>query len=934
MRDGARSRLAILLIATLVGARLAAQRYTWTNFVGQPGTSGTADGTGRAARFYNPVGVAVDSAGAVYVADSGNSTVRKVTAAGVVTTLAGSARSPGANDGTGSAARFRWPAGMAVDSSGTIYLADADLRTIRSVSALGVVTTLAGSSGMIGSADGTGNAARFNNPFGLALDRAGYLYVADTYNRTIRRVTTVGAVTTLAGLASSSGSADGTGSVARFYDPLGVAVDSAGTLYVADSTNHTLRKVTAAGVVTTLAGLAGSAGSADGAGSSARFNLPFGVAADATGNLYVADARNYTIRKVTAAGVVTTIGGTAGSSGTADGSDSLARFGSPYGIAVDRAGILYVADAANHRISRGVPIAVPTVTEVTSTTPDGTWGIGASIAITVTFSKPVLVSGTPQLTLETGPSAALANYTGGSGTSTLTFSYTVAAGHTTLDLDYVGTTALALHGGAIRDSAGNAAILALPTPGTTHSLSANKALVVDGIAPTLLLSSTAPEPTNLIPIPVTATFSKPVSGFDANDLVVTNGTVGAFAGSAAGYSFTVTAVGQGPVTVTVAAGACVSAAGNPNRAATPLSRTFDSVSPTVDDVSSPARNGIYGPGAVLAIRLTFSEPVSVTGAPQVVLETGETDAAATYAGGSGTTTLTCLYTVAAGDLSVDLDYVGTSALEPRGGTIRDAAGNAAVLTLTTPGTAHSLGANQALVLAAVGAPNGPFLAQVTAPAVASGRGLWNLTGSYATTLDSHDLALNLVHDIRGRLTGVATLRVDTGSAVVPVTMSAKGGVKGDGTALTLALRLRGTDTQRQVAASLSLNLFLDAAARQLRGPVTGSLEVNGVMTPVAGIVTLALRPSMDGTWSLLFELQQNPRGIGGTATLSLSNGVEYRSQVSGRTVGSAAVLNLTGLPANRPAAGTRMRATIDTLGGALTELAGFVGKAYGQTLAW
>ena len=174
----------------------------------------------------------------------------------------------------------------------------------------GVVTTLAGLAGSQGSADGTGSAARFAWPIGVAVDSTGNVYVADNGNDTIRKVTPAGVVTTLAGLAGSSGSADGTGSAARFYGPSGVAVDSAGNVYVADTGNYTIRKVTPAGVVTTLAGLAGTEGSADGTGSAARFSYPSGVAVDSAGNVYVADTGNNTIRKVTPAGVVTTLAGT------------------------------------------------------------------------------------------------------------------------------------------------------------------------------------------------------------------------------------------------------------------------------------------------------------------------------------------------------------------------------------------------------------------------------------------------------------------------------------------------------------------------------------------------------------------------------------------------------------------------------------------------
>ena len=159
-------------------------------------------------------------------------------------------------------------------------------------------TTLAGvGAASIGSADGTGSAARFYYPSGVATDSSGNVYVADSSNNTIRKITPAGVVTTLAGLAGSFGSVDGTGSAARFNDPTGVAADSSGNVYVGDSANHTIRKITPAGVVTTLAGLARSHGSADGTGSAARFSDPQGVATDSSGNVYVADTDNSTIRK-------------------------------------------------------------------------------------------------------------------------------------------------------------------------------------------------------------------------------------------------------------------------------------------------------------------------------------------------------------------------------------------------------------------------------------------------------------------------------------------------------------------------------------------------------------------------------------------------------------------------------------------------------------
>ncbi|MDO7873817.1 hypothetical protein Q5H93_03665 [Hymenobacter sp. ASUV-10] len=174
--------------------------------------------------------------------------------------------------------------------------------------------------------------------------------MADCYNHTIRRITPAGVVSTLAGSAGEPGSADGVGAAARFYRPYGVAMDAAGTLYVSDSDNHTIRKITAAGVVSTLAGSADEHGSADGAGAAARFNNPLGVAVTAAGTVYVAEPDNYTIRKITPAGVVTTLAGAAGDLGWVDGQGKKARFFMPYSVAVDAAGTVYVAEYGNHTI--------------------------------------------------------------------------------------------------------------------------------------------------------------------------------------------------------------------------------------------------------------------------------------------------------------------------------------------------------------------------------------------------------------------------------------------------------------------------------------------------------------------------------------------------------------------------------------------------------
>ena len=305
-------------------------------------SSGNNDGTGTAAQFNGPSNVAVDSSGNVYVADQSNYRIRKISSAGVVTTFAGS--SVGSNDGTGTAAKFNSPTGVAVDSSGNIYVADQSNYRIRKISSAGVVTTFAGSS--VGSNDGTGTAAKFDFPRGVAVDSSGYVYVADTNNHRIRKISPAMEVTTFAG--SSSGDDDGTGNAAKFNNPNDVAVDSSGYVYVADTSNHRIRKISPASVVSTFAG--SSSGDDDGTGNAAKFNNPNGVAVDSSGYVYVADTRNHRIRKIDPAGVVSTFAGS--SSGDDDGALADAQFNNPRGVAVDSSGNVYVADTNNNRIRK------------------------------------------------------------------------------------------------------------------------------------------------------------------------------------------------------------------------------------------------------------------------------------------------------------------------------------------------------------------------------------------------------------------------------------------------------------------------------------------------------------------------------------------------------------------------------------------------------
>jgi sugar lactone lactonase YvrE len=359
-------KLVAAVAVTLVGAAGARAQALPIRTMAGGAMTGATNGFGSNARFSHPNGVAADSAGNVYVADTENSTVRKITPDGYASTLAGLPGIYGSADGSGGNARFYGPEGIAADDAGVIYLADTANSTIRKVTSDGTVSTLAGVPGVFNSFDGAGASAQFYHPEAVAADAGGNLYVADTWNHTIRKITPAGVVSTLAGLAGYFGSADGTNSKARFYRPAGIAMDSATNLYVADSFNHTLRKITPAGNVTTIAGLPGVWGSADGTNSTARFYLPEGIDVSPNGGLLVADSGNQTLRNVSLVGtnwVVSTVAGLSGLAGRTNGTGDSAQFYFPASLAFDGAGYLYVADSANNtiRTTRVVPPTLQTI---------------------------------------------------------------------------------------------------------------------------------------------------------------------------------------------------------------------------------------------------------------------------------------------------------------------------------------------------------------------------------------------------------------------------------------------------------------------------------------------------------------------------------------------------------------------------------------------
>jgi sugar lactone lactonase YvrE len=323
------------------------------------GTSAFSGDNGAAARasLSEPFGVAVDASGNLYIADTSNHRIRKVDNSGVIATVAGNGTESFSGDGgPATTATLNTPIGVAVDAAGNLYIADSFNNRIRKVNATGVITTVAGNGEARFSGDqATAINASLSAPFGVAVDKAGNIYIADTSNHRIRKVDTSGTITTVAGNGAEGFSGDGGAATSASLNfPTSVTVDRGGNLFITDQSNHRIRKVSTAGVITTVAGDGSNRFSGDNvAATRASLNLPIGTAVDAVDNLYIADTSNHRIRKVSIRGMVTTVAGNGTSGFSGDGTVAIrARLNLPGGVAADTAGNLYIADTFNNRIRK------------------------------------------------------------------------------------------------------------------------------------------------------------------------------------------------------------------------------------------------------------------------------------------------------------------------------------------------------------------------------------------------------------------------------------------------------------------------------------------------------------------------------------------------------------------------------------------------------
>lgn len=401
-----------LAVALSAAAQSAPLPYIFSTYAGAAGTPGIADGPSLQARFNRPWGLVLDAGGNLYVADAANHTVRKITPAGHVTTVAGKSTVAGYSDGPASDALFgsnptgstqpslgpTGPLGLGLDLAGHLYVTDTDIHVLRKIAPTGLVSTHAGVPNALGATDGPATAAQFKVPLALTALPDGTVFVADTFNHTIRRISSTGTVTTIAGQAGVPGYVETSGTGGLFLHPSAIAAGANGELYVADA-NNIVRRLTPpstgqiAYTVTTVAGAARTGGITDGQGAAARFglapetlsaisvrftppnvnpgssgnggnftigDLP-GLAVDGTGNVYVTEYSNHTIRRISPSGLVTTIGGIARTRGSTDGLGPVALFANPTGIAADSAGNLYLADSSNHTIRKGSPAAAPAI---------------------------------------------------------------------------------------------------------------------------------------------------------------------------------------------------------------------------------------------------------------------------------------------------------------------------------------------------------------------------------------------------------------------------------------------------------------------------------------------------------------------------------------------------------------------------------------------
>ena len=342
---------------------------------------GYQNGTGTGASFYQPYGIVADTSGNVYVADGGNCVVRKITSSGVVSTIAGTPGVSGSSDGNGTAALFGFLSGIAIDSSGNLYVTDKTYNTVRKLSPNGsswIASTI------------VPPGAGLNQPIGLAIDSQNNIFVDDTSNCVIRKISPSGNLSVFAGTLGKVGATNAVGTSASFSSPTGIAIDNANNLYVTDCGANTIRMITPSGVVTTLGGYLGSPGFLDGPlnNTTGQFDHPFGIAVSSAGNIAISDASGTIIRQISTLSTVSSLAGKLGISGRSDGTGSAASFYNVTGITFDSSGNIFMADMGASTIRKGYLASAVLPPVITSS-------LSATGTTNSTFSYQVVASNSP-----------------------------------------------------------------------------------------------------------------------------------------------------------------------------------------------------------------------------------------------------------------------------------------------------------------------------------------------------------------------------------------------------------------------------------------------------------------------------------------------------------------------------------------------------------
>ena len=740
------------------------------------GAGGTAGG-----QFLRPTGVAIGPSGMIAAADTGNDRVQVFHPNG---TFALEFGSRGAGDG-----QFDAVIAVAIGPSGIIAAADTGNDRVQVFHPNGTFALKFGSSG-------TGD-GQFRNPTGVAIGPSGMIAVTDRNNHRVQVFHPNGT------FAFKFGPGPG-------YDNnrlSGIAVGPSGA--IAATEHDGIRVFYPNG---TFAFKFGSNGTGDG-----EFSRAHGMAVGPSGAIAVADYYNDRVQVFHPNG---TFALKFGSSGTGDG-----EFRRPTGVAISPSGQIAVAEYANNRVQvfrlngtdggrDAAPPPAPdaaarpaAVSSVYSPDPGGMYGEGAAVAIHVAFDRPVAVTGSPLLLLDAGgagrPAAA---YASGNGTAELLFLYTVRPGDSAADLGYASGTALRLNGGSIRDSAGRAADVGLPPPGSRDSLSHSSDVRIDAVAPSVLGVSTLPPPGAAHgagrAIEILVRFDEPVSVSTAHGAPVLALTAGGRNGSAAAYAGASPGAGdslsfyylvrpgdgkgamsyRGAGALYLNGSVIADAAGNAANLTLPARGSpghlgdvaIDAVQPRVVSVSSPSPGGTHVEGSVVNITVTFSEPVAVAwGAPTLGLNVGSAYRYASYASGSGTHALSFLYAVQIGDFSDALGYAGTNSLA---GIIADMAGNAANLTLPPPGSPASLSGSRDITVYSLGI-RPDFLDAVWTRSAADGAGGFDMLGG-AMSVDAFGMGGGTYAVVASsRDDGVQLIRVHANGTLEPAG-SARDGLGG------------------------------------------------------------------------------------------------------------------------------------------------------------